>query len=208
MSKGRLTKYLGELIACGVVEKKREMNGNLYGRNVYKVTHEAEVAEDMKRIFRSVENRAIENATVENRSVENLATNNNNTNNNSINNINVCSEPKKTPDPSGILLPLNNGSMYDVPLSKIEEWKAAFPAVDVEQELRKMITWLNSNPERKKTSRGVNRFINNWLSKEQDKGGRFRAGSSPKAATPEPTERPDYYKYLGNTPPSPDDPFQ
>lgn len=91
---------------------------------------------------------------------------------------NTCPEPKKTPDPSGILLPLNNGTMYDVPLSKIEEWKVAFPAVDVEQELRKMIAWLNSNPERKKTSRGVNRFINNWLSKEQDKGGSFRTGSS------------------------------
>ena len=106
----------------------------------------------------------------------------------------ICPEPKLSPDKSGILLPLNGGSLYDVPLSKIEEWSAAFPAVDVKQELLKMITWLNSNPERRKTSRGINRFINTWLSKEQDKGGRFKAGSSPQTA--EPIEVPDYVKNI------------
>ena len=30
--------------------------------------------------------------------------------------------------------------------------------------------WLNANPKKKKTRSGINRFINNWLSREQDKG--------------------------------------
>ena len=43
--------------------------------------------------------------------------------------------------------------------------------MDIERELYKMIAWLNSNPTKRKTKRGVNRFINSWLSKVQDKGG-------------------------------------
>lgn len=84
----------------------------------------------------------------------------------------ICSEPDKpTPNPSGILLPLNDKSFYDVPLDKIALWKETYPAVNVEQELKKMIAWLDSNPTRRKTRRGIDRFINSWLSKEQDKGG-------------------------------------
>lgn len=84
----------------------------------------------------------------------------------------ICSEPDKpTPNPSGILLPLNDKSFYDVPLDKIALWQETYPAVNVEQELKKMIAWLDSNPTRRKTRRGIDRFINSWLSREQDKGG-------------------------------------
>ena len=38
------------------------------------------------------------------------------------------------------------------------------------QELRKMKSWLDSNTSRRKTKRGILRFVNGWLSKEQDKG--------------------------------------
>lgn len=38
MSKNRLMKYMGQLIAFGVVEKVRERNGNIYGRNIYKIS--------------------------------------------------------------------------------------------------------------------------------------------------------------------------
>lgn len=80
-------------------------------------------------------------------------------------------------DCSGILLSLVDKTDYDVPLSKIKEWKEAYPAVDIEQELKKMAAWLNANPTRKKTKRGINRFINIWLSREQDKGGRYKNGN-------------------------------
>ena len=82
--------------------------------------------------------------------------------------------PNTAPDDSGILLSLVDKTDYDVPLCKIEEWKEAYPAVDIEQELKKMAAWLNANPSRKKTRRGINRFINTWLSREQDKGGRYK----------------------------------
>ena len=83
-----------------------------------------------------------------------------------------CPEPEKSaPNPSGILLPLVDKSFYDVPLDKITLWRETYPAVDVEQELRRMIAWLDSNPTKRKTRRGIERFINNWLARTQDSGG-------------------------------------
>lgn len=84
----------------------------------------------------------------------------------------ICSEPDKSaPNQSGILIILNDKSYYDVPLEKITMWEATYPAVDVEQELRKMGAWCDSNPTRRKTKRGIEKFINNWLSRTQDSGG-------------------------------------
>ena len=82
----------------------------------------------------------------------------------------ICPEPG-TPAPgcSDIFLPLVDGTFYNVPQDKIDNWSKAFPAVDVEHELRKMLTWLDSNPKKKKTARGINRFINGWLSRAQDR---------------------------------------
>jgi len=48
-------------------------------------------------------------------------------------------------------------------------WRDAFPAVDVEQELRGMREWLLSNPTKRKSN--YRKFITNWLSRQQDKGG-------------------------------------
>lgn len=88
------------------------------------------------------------------------------------------SSPKKIgkkeaaqPEPAFISIILNDGSYYDVPVSKVEKWKQTYPAVDVEQELREMSDWAESNPVRRKTRKGILAFIRNWLSKEQDKGG-------------------------------------
>lgn len=128
----------------------------------------------------------------------------------------VCSEPEEpAPNPSGILLPLNDKTVYDVPLDKIAVWKDAYPAVDVEQELKRMAAWLDSNPTRRKTRRGIAKFINTWLSREQDEGGRFKGGSrqQDRELTPQDYGLPEEYremykKHLGRKPPSPDDPFQ
>lgn len=84
----------------------------------------------------------------------------------------LCSESENSaPTPSGISLPLNDKSCYDVPLDKIALWRETYPAVDIEQELRRMIAWLDSNPAKRKTRRGVERFVNNWLARTQDSGG-------------------------------------
>ena len=85
----------------------------------------------------------------------------------------ICSELDK-PAPrstgSGILIPLIDKTTYDVPLEKIKEWEETFPAVDVKLQLKRMAAWSDANPRRKKTRMGVERFIVNLLSKEQDRG--------------------------------------
>ena len=85
----------------------------------------------------------------------------------------TASEPD---EPIFITLTLNDKSEYPIPQSRIDEYKELYPAVDVEQELRNMKGWINSNPAKRKTKRGIDRFINSWLSKEQDKGGNYNSG--------------------------------
>ncbi len=77
MGKNRLMKHMGQLITFGVVEKVRERKGNIYGRNIYRITHEVEVSNDLKRIFEAVENEAVENEAVENEALNNNKSNNN-----------------------------------------------------------------------------------------------------------------------------------
>jgi hypothetical protein len=70
-----------------------------------------------------------------------------------------------------IELPLNDGSQHLVLPESVAEWKHLYPAVDVTQELRNMRGWLLANREKRKTRRGIERFINSWLAKRQDKAG-------------------------------------
>ena len=69
-------------------------------------------------------------------------------------------------------LELNTGELYRIPKKDLEEYKRLYPAVDTEQQLRNMSGWLRGHPERRKTKRGIESFINHWLSKEQDRGAR------------------------------------
>lgn len=49
-------------------------------------------------------------------------------------------------------------------------WHVAFPAVNIEQELQKMTEWLISNPTQAR-KRLWRRFLTNWLSRSQERGG-------------------------------------
>lgn len=86
---------------------------------------------------------------------------------------NVCPELDELAPNSNIKIPLNDKTFYYVPLEKIELWKEAYQAVDVEQELKKMVAWCDSNPTRRKTKRGITKFINGWLSRKQDESKRY-----------------------------------
>ncbi len=58
---------------------------------------------------------------------------------------------------------------------EVELWSAAYPGLDVTRELLQMEVWLRANPTRRKTPRGMPRFVINWLNNSQNryaKGGR------------------------------------
>ena len=61
-----------------------------------------------------------------------------------------------------------NAGTHELPQSKIDEWAESFPGVDVPAECRKAAQWCRDNPTKRKTLKGLNRFLNTWLSKEQD----------------------------------------
>ena len=86
----------------------------------------------------------------------------------------TTSEPPKPiapPKPVLITLQLNTGAEYEIYQEDVEEWSNLYPAVDVMQCLRNMKGWLLSNPAKRKTNKGIKRFITTWLQKEQDRGG-------------------------------------
>ena len=88
----------------------------------------------------------------------------------------ICAEPKHSaPEPEPIItLPLNTGEEYPIFQRDIQEFAELYPAVDVLQAMRGMRGWLLTNPGKRKTRRGIRRFINSWLSRDQDRGGSRR----------------------------------
>ena len=88
-----------------------------------------------------------------------------------------CTESEESVSmPPVLSLILNDKTLYSIYQGDIDGWKDLYPAVDILQELRKMKGWLDSNPTKRKAQRGIKRFINGWLAREQDrnvvKGGR------------------------------------
>lgn len=83
------------------------------------------------------------------------------------------SKPNQEPDPgSGLLFPLKTHSSpenqdvpdsWELPLKKLNLWKRTYPAVGIESELAKAAAWLDANPTRRKTARGMPAYLVGWL---------------------------------------------
>lgn len=93
-------------------------------------------------------------------------------------------KPAQVQSPEFISLILNDKTYYPVSVAAIDRYKELYPAVDVEQELRNMVGWLESNPAKRKTRTGVASFITRWLSKAQNEG-RARPMPKPVRVVPE-----------------------
>lgn len=87
-----------------------------------------------------------------------------------------------TGQPPAALLPLNDGSEYGVTEAQVREYADLYRAIDVPAQLRAMRGWLLANPANRKTRNGVQRFVNRWLSQEQNKAG--KVGAAPPSGVP------------------------
>ena len=160
MGFGKDTFYrkIGELITAGVVEKKQILGlDGRFGRTIYKLTHEVKMPE--KTDFPE---------TIKNNIINN--------NNKKEQYIMYCPEPENSaPDGTGIgiNIPLNDGTFYNPLEEKITCWQQAYPAVDIKAELYKVVAWCDANPTKRKTKRGVERFLNNWLDRAQNRSAQF-----------------------------------
>ena len=64
-----------------------------------------------------------------------------------------------------------NGTDWQPTDEQLLSWQHAYPEVDVFAELNVMAVWLESNEPKRKTEKGMPRFVNSWLSRANQKGG-------------------------------------
>jgi hypothetical protein len=69
-------------------------------------------------------------------------------------------------------------SEYEVTELQVALWREAYPGIDVLGEVRKARAWLEANPTRRKTHRGMPAFLVSWLNRAQNgsRGGTRPAG--------------------------------
>ncbi len=94
-----------------------------------------------------------------------------------------CSEPQsdskpKPPEPAAcggdvalLEFPcVGKEKSWKLTRAKLQQLQEAFPDLDALAECRKAKGWVEANPQRRKTSRGMMRFLFGWLSRAQDSG--------------------------------------
>ncbi len=85
--------------------------------------------------------------------------------------------PDQTPARQSTIVakfPILGGKEWGLEDWQDTEWKAAFPGVNIANEYAKATAWLNANPTKKKTPRGMPAFLFRWLERNQNSG---RAGT-------------------------------
>lgn len=95
--------------------------------------------------------------------------------------LSFSSEPEKWAPSAVAELP--TVSEGDIPFfeTDVAEWSGAYPAVDVRQQLAAMRSWLIANPAKRKTKRGMRRFVVAWLDRKQNSGGTLAVARAPPA---------------------------
>lgn len=68
--------------------------------------------------------------------------------------------------------------------SKLAEYADTFPHLEVGPELRRARQWLIDNPAKRKTPKGMTRFLFAWLERRQNRGAAGDNGSARRAASP------------------------
>jgi len=79
-------------------------------------------------------------------------------------------EQTSEPEADVEALILNDGSEWRPTEALFAEYVRLYPNVDVKQQFNVMRSWCLSNPKKRKTKRGITRFVNSWLAREQDRG--------------------------------------
>lgn len=63
--------------------------------------------------------------------------------------------------------------------AKLTEYKDVYDTIDVERECKHALQWIRSNPLRRKTFKGMDRFLCNWLTKAVNSGRGAQKQSKP-----------------------------
>lgn len=82
-----------------------------------------------------------------------------------------------------------DGDSWRLRRAQVDEWAKAFPGLDVLAECTRAQVWIEANPGRRKTVRGMPKFLVGWLMRSTDNG----TGARRQDPLPQPAERPDWY---------------
>ena len=75
--------------------------------------------------------------------------------------------------------------------TRLNTYSEAFPNMDVLAEFRKARLWLENNPTRRKTAKGMPRFLQGWIERSNNRGNAAqKAGQPQRRLTGAPTETP------------------
>lgn len=80
-------------------------------------------------------------------------------------------------------LPCEDGSEFTYDDIFIAAARKAYPLTSIEKEVTKARAWLEGNPAKKKTRRGMKKFLNGWLSRAQGDAEKNKATSGPVETT-------------------------
>jgi len=64
---------------------------------------------------------------------------------------------------------LKDGTNFDITEDMFSFYSQAYPHLDIHEQFRLMVSWCFSNDAKRKTRRGIKRFINSWLSGAKNK---------------------------------------
>lgn len=89
----------------------------------------------------------------------------------------ICSEPPKAAasEPAALVFDcVGEPKTWDLTETKLAEYRETFPGIDALAECRKALQWTRDNPTKRKTAKGMTRFLGSWLARAQDRLGPTR----------------------------------
>jgi len=95
----------------------------------------------------------------------------------------LSEKPKSVSHDSPFSLPCEDGSEYVYPEKYLFAARKAYPLVDISKQFPRARAWLEANPAKKKTRKGMTRFLNGWLSRAQGDAEKNKATSGPVETT-------------------------
>ncbi len=101
-------------------------------------------------------------------------------------NLSPPENPTSSPEIANAIFTFpTNGSVksWDLTLERIITMRDLYPGVDVDLETRKALQWTIDNPSRRKTVKGMPRFISSWLERAQNKSAGTKSRADKGSAT-------------------------
>jgi hypothetical protein len=84
--------------------------------------------------------------------------------------------PNKMVKPDKMFFDYDNNVIQNINENDLKKWKEAFPAVDIDLDIKRAEVWLKANPAKRK--KNIDAFLTRWFSKSQEKGGSYPSNSN------------------------------